>query len=296
MVLIYRGGTVSGSSISGGTLHGSAITGSTIDISANGGYLQMGAGSNWTKHPAVSGLNVSGNGDGIAMNGAGISGFGGASNNNAYTLSSGSYIELTGAQLRLKGGTETSSILLWSNGAYQSMNNIYIAKQGNGAQLGELWVGDHVINDSLGSQISMDYNLDLYAKSGYNVRAGGEIVATRNWCNSNFEPKSSNISIKTQIQERSLKDIPDILRQIKLYDYKYIDDFYDGKSDYGYIIDYLEKIPNLNKYIDFIKDEYEDVNDKRNKYSTSHIHTEHLIKFLLGSIVELQHQIDEIRR
>ena len=59
------GGSISGTNISGGTLYGSAITGSTINISANGGYLQMGAGERWTKHPAVSGLNV---GDGGIVN------------------------------------------------------------------------------------------------------------------------------------------------------------------------------------------------------------------------------------
>jgi len=51
-----------------GSISSSAITGSTIDVSANGGYLQMGAGSQWErypKHPAVSGLNV---GDGGIVN------------------------------------------------------------------------------------------------------------------------------------------------------------------------------------------------------------------------------------
>ena len=66
---INSGSTITGSNISGGTVHGSAITGSTIDISANGGYLQMGAGDKWTKHPSVSGLNVTGGG-GIVCEGS----------------------------------------------------------------------------------------------------------------------------------------------------------------------------------------------------------------------------------
>ena len=63
------GGSITGSSISGGSINGADITGSTIDISANGGYLRMGAGERWTKHPLVSGLNCEG---GIDMNGHGI--------------------------------------------------------------------------------------------------------------------------------------------------------------------------------------------------------------------------------
>lgn len=173
------------------------------------------------------------------------------------------------------------------------MNSLYIPYQGNGAQLGSLWAGDHVINDSTGSQIDMAYNLDLYAANGYNVRAGGDIVATRPWCNSNFAPKSSNLKIKKNIYKKDITDIPSILRQIKLYNYQYIDEFYNGKKDYGYIIDFLEKIPNINKYINFIEDDY-DKEDIRKQYKTSHIDSEHLIKFLLGSVIQLQYQIDKI--
>lgn len=55
--------------LSGGNVNGSTITGGSINISANGGYLQMGAGDKWTKHPSVSGLNVTGGG-GIVCKGS----------------------------------------------------------------------------------------------------------------------------------------------------------------------------------------------------------------------------------
>ena len=108
-------GNISGSAISGGTMYGSAITGSTIDISSNGGYLQMGAGSNWTKHPAVSGLNV-GSG-GIDMNGNGISYCAGASNvggSSNYTCSGNMTIRGDNS-LYLRGASSANSILVYTN-------------------------------------------------------------------------------------------------------------------------------------------------------------------------------------
>ena len=56
--IVVKGDSTFKGTVSGSDIKSSDITGSTIDISSNGGFLRMGAGSGWTKHPYVSGLNV----------------------------------------------------------------------------------------------------------------------------------------------------------------------------------------------------------------------------------------------
>ena len=74
-----------------------------------------------------------------------------------------------------------------------------------------------------------------------------------------------------------------------MYDYKYIKEIYNGEEDFGYLIDELENIPNINTYLKF-KDKIQN-----EKYHTKIVNQERLIKFLLGATIELQRQIDEIK-
>lgn len=98
----------------------------------------------------------------------------------------------------------------------------------------------------------------------------------------------STLSIKQNVRLKDTSDIPKVLSQIELYDYEYIDEVENGKDDYGYIIDYLEKIEGIDKYFKF--------NDiKRNNLKYKTINHEHLQKFLLGAVIELQKQINELR-
>ena len=61
-------------------------------------------------------MNVKGDGGGIAMNGAGISGFGGASSTGSYTMSADGDITIkAGNNLYLGGAAGTSHILLHSS-------------------------------------------------------------------------------------------------------------------------------------------------------------------------------------
>lgn len=264
--------------LSGGKVTGSTITGGSINIS-NGDSYYLRMGDNWTRHPEVSGLNVKGSGGGIAMNGAGISGFGGASSTGSYTMSADGDITITaGNNLYLGGAAGTSHILLHSSSGWVSMNNLYVPYQGNGAQLGNLWVGDHVINDSSGSQIDMYLNLDLYSASGKIIRANGTQIGGTN----------STKNIKQNIKIRDTHNVLEILKKIKIYDYDYIKEFYDGKHSYGYIIDELEQIPDFNEYVHFID------NTRNKKYPTKVVsNQEDWIKFLLACVIELQKQIDK---
>ena len=99
----------------------------------------------------------------------------------------------------------------------------------------------------------------------------------------------STLSIKEHVKKKDISDIPQILGQIELYDYKYIAEIEDGKEDYGYIIDYLEQIDGINKYFKF-----NSINRNEIQYKT--INHEHLSKFLLGAVIELQKQINELNK
>ena len=79
-----------------------------------------------------------------------------------------------------------------------------------------------------------------------------------------------------------------MLEKINLYDYKYISEVENGKEDYGYIIDYLEKIDGIDKYFKF-----NNIDRNNIKYKT--INHEHLSKFLLGAVIELQKQINNLK-
>ena len=264
-------GTVSGGIVSKGINAGN-ITAGTLNIRNGDAYLKMGFS---TSHPEASGLNITG-GYGIKLNGNGISDFGGASSSNSYTLSSDGHITISpGGSLYLNNSL--AGILVKNGDNFTSLSNVVVTKSGNGAQLGNIWVGDHVINDSIGAQISMDYNLDLYSARGYHVRANSVIIGGEN----------STLNIKRNVEKRDTSDIPDMLRKIDLYDYNYIKEFYNGKKSYGYIIDYLEKIPGFEKYVHFNED-----NRNENYHTKIVANQEEWIKFLLGAVIELQKQLD----
>lgn len=95
---------------------------------------------------------------------------------------------------------------------------------------------------------------------------------------------SSTLNVKTDVVKKDTSDILDILNQIDIYDYKYIPNFYDGKEDYGYIIDYLEQIPGIDKYLTFVPEKIGNINTKR-------VNHEQFDKFLLSAIVSLAKQI-----
>ena len=123
----------------------------------------------------------------------------------------------------------------------------------------------------------MDYNLDLWSAHGYHVRANGTQVGGDN----------STLNIKQNVKERDTSNVLDILKDIKLYDYNYIPEFYGGKKSYGYIIDYLEKIPELNEYVRFI-----DI-DRNPEYPTKVVENqEEWIKFLLACVIELNKRLE----
>lgn len=124
MVLIYHGGTVSGSKITGSDITGSTITiGDKFFVSANGifeahttagGYIKM--GGNYNDHPTVSGLNCDG---GINMWGHGISNVTQLSGVNSITGSGNLNISAGGAFIT--GGLTTDALTV--NGTLSFQKN-----------------------------------------------------------------------------------------------------------------------------------------------------------------------------
>lgn len=99
----------------------------------------------------------------------------------------------------------------------------------------------------------------------------------------------STLNIKKNVKKRKINSVLDIFTQIDMYDYDYIDNVCDGKHDFGYVIDYLEKIPGIQDYLDFIPETVEGKKVKR-------INSEQLIKFLMAGVVQLSKELKQIKK
>ena len=117
-----------------GSISGSAITGSTIDISANGGFLRMGAGSNWTKHPLVSGLNVQGSG--ITMSGSGISGCSGLTGEGNVNISADGRLDLSGNTLYLRAKSGLGNLVFLKSDATRGFSGLDVFNHLNAGDWG----------------------------------------------------------------------------------------------------------------------------------------------------------------
>ena len=173
-------GSISGGLVTSG-INASNITAGRLNITdGSGHYLRMGFSEG--DNPSVSGLNV-GN-KGIAMDGSnGISGCAGASNTNggaSYTCSGNMSIRGDN-QLYLRGGNAASSILVYTSSGFQSITSLFIPHQGNGAQLGNLWVGDDVINAAV--DLHLNNNGTLYFNNSLTgIKLDGENGKTLRQC------------------------------------------------------------------------------------------------------------------
>ena len=276
-----NGGKIETNTLSADTINGGTIDSSSISIGTTNYYLRM--GSTWTKHPEVSGLNITGSG-GIAMNNHSIGDFGGASGNNSYSITSGKDLSLRGnSNLYLRGGSSSSNILVYTSAGFKSLNVAYLARNPSDTSKTEAITQLTGNNDTY---IRMNTSVVLKP----NGSSGGAFV----WGTESYNAiltkggSPSTLSIKENVRKKDISNIPNILRQIELYDYKYIDKVENGKQDYGYIIDYLESIDGIKDYFTFNKIERDGL-----KYET--INHEHLEKFLLASVVSQQKEIDMLK-
>lgn len=240
-----------------------SITGGSINInnyfsvnSSGGAQISTSGGgfftTRTTTHPYVSALNV-------AFGSTGI---------NFY---SGTTQDSIGSKLGHIYGSSSGNVVIEGN---------------NGTWIQDIHITDGIqINGNSEAYIRLNYSVVLKP----NPNGGAYIWGTEDYNKIlTVGGSPSTLSIKENVRLKDTSDIPKLLSQIELYDYNYIDEVENGKDDYGYIIDYLEKIEGIDKYFKF--------NDiKRNELKYKTINHEHLQKFLLGAVIELQKQINELR-
>lgn len=276
-------GTLSADKISGGTINASniavtnitasninrgSLTGANIDINNGTGFLRMLSGSAY--NPYVSALNVSNKSNGISFRNSNTSGNAGSQIGTLHIEGSNLVMDATGNILIGGSSMSSGAIGIWSG---------YI-------HAGNLNIGQNYINNSNGGQIAINQSISLNTANGGYAYVDG-LYANNRILTVGGSP--STLSVKENVEKKDTSNIPEILRQIDLYDYKYKKEIENGKEDYGYIIDYLEKIPNIKKYFEFYDAE-------KNGIKYKQISHEQLEKFLLGSVIELQRQIDELKK
>ncbi len=267
-------GTLSANKVNGGTLSGTSINinNGTFKVESNGdAYLKTGSGWLTTKnvnHPYVSGLSVA-------------SGFGGI---NFYSGTGPSAVVNHLGQIQCDNSTGGTMYISANKGV-----NIHEVKfiGGGWLRLGNLEIGENYINNKYGhgGQVAVNGSISLNCSSGYYAYVNG-LYANNRILTVGGSP--STLNIKKNVKEKDISDIEDILRQIKLYDFKYIKDIEEGKKDYGYIIDYLEQIEGIDKYLKISPNDI-------NGYEVKQVFTESLIKMLLASVVQHQKEIDLLK-
>lgn len=251
-------GSISGSLVTSGinanNLSSGSVTSCNIDIYNGTGFLRMLNGSAY--HPFVSALNVARGSGGVVFRSSGD---------------------------RTNTGNNIGQI-------YADANVIYISAE-NGTNIanylkcGNIGISGNKVRGNSDTEITLNYSVVLKP----NPNGGAYIWGTEDYnkiLTSGGSP--STLSVKEFVKEKDTSDIPGILKLIKLYDYKYIQKIENGKEDYGYIIDYLEEIPNIKNYLNFY-------NSERNGIKFKQLAHEQISKFLLGAVVELQKQIEELK-
>ena len=258
-------GSISGnlvtSGISATNLTTGTLTGAGINLYNGTGFLKMLL--NDSNNPFVSALNVGLGSGGVSFRNSGDRSTVGSQLGNIYASSYGNIV------------------IAGNNGTY--IQDVFVSGQNisNCYQIS----GTYQINGLQDTYIRQNYSIVLKP----NANGGAYIWGIENYNRILTEGGSpSTLSIKENVKEKDTADIPEMLNKIKLYDYKYIDEINNGKKDYGYIIDYLESIDGIDKY--FVFNEIE-----RNGLKYKTINHEHLSKFLLGAVIELQKDINSLK-
>ena len=263
-------GSISGSIVTSGidasNVTAGAISACDINIYNGTGFIKMLSGSAY--HPFVSALNVARGSGGIVFRSSGDRGNTGSNIGQIYADNNVIYISAsngTNVANYLKTPTVEATTAIKTGNLYLSGTEI------DGA--GDTYIR---LNTSVVLKPNPNGGAYIWGTEDYNkIRTQGGTPST--------------LSVKERVTKKDISDIPEILREIELFDYKYIKEIEQGKEDYGYIIDYLEKIPHIKKYFKFYDSE-------RNNIKFKQIDENQFEKFLLGAVVILQKQIDKLER
>ena len=280
-------GTLSANKVSGGTLSSSSIS-----VGGSSYYLKM--GTSWTKHPEVSGLNVTGGG-GININNLGFN-----SDGNKFTFAGGvqsAYFTVTngltinsGATLTCYGNIATNQI---KPGGYLQIATG--GRTGYGTNSGSIYL-------YASAHITLSAAYDHYVYIG-NANVGNTRAAVDG-------SGPSSRCLKTNISEFTKSEYTEalqLLNDIKLYDYKYKYNIHPKENQYGFIIDDLLDNKLADKFL-YFRDEkaginennyldYSVVEDNPNELpliNFKRYDEETLIKYLLVVCKALQYKIDKL--
>ena len=280
-------GTLSADKLSGGTLSSSSIS-----VGGSSYYLKM--GTSWTKHPEVSGLNVTGGG-GININNLGFN-----SDGSKFTFAGGvqsAYFYVTngltinsGATLTCYGNVATNQI---KPGGYLQIATG--GRTGYGTNSGSIYM-------YASAHITLNAAYDHYVYIG-NANVGNTRAAVDG-------SGPSSRCLKTNISEFTKSEYTEALQlldDIKLYDYKYKYNIHPKENQYGFIIDDLLDNKLADKFL-YFRDEkaginennyldYSVVEDNPNELpliNFKRYDEETLIKYLLVVCKALQYKIDKL--
>ncbi len=198
------GGSLNADRISGGTMSSSSIS-----IGGNSYYLKMGTG--WTKHPEVSGLNITGNG-GIAMNNHGISNCASVTN---------------------------------------SKGDLYLASNSGTVHIGHGASGSSLPIEVSGSKVYINQYLDVTTNSFYVRKVNGSQILLTAYINeaSSKRIKENIKCLDNSFLDSIYEEIEKL--PLYSYDYKksYISSDNDRKNKYGFMLDDVENT-NIGKVLD----------------------------------------------
>lgn len=311
-------GTLNADRISGGSISASSITGSSsINISRSSGsyFLNMGLS---TSHPNVSGLNVGWGGLNLGAKGIGFEG------STDFTFSNGNLTYVDGVyknsngNLILKNNYTGSNIYIGNyidmtasgSDGYGRYGLIYAGR----VRLFSDGDGRQCIESSTSGNSRLTLGNAVYITSGSsgsnNVYANGNGLGNSPVLTSAGTSSSKNVkmNLKKFKQEKYDKAL-DLLNKIDIYDYDYKYSLYKDKHQYGFIIDYIEKIDN-NEFFKFSTEKAEINKDKLNCIDENDIEKDDkkkyiefkkydpnvLDKFMLTTIKALQMKIDNLEK
>ena len=218
---------------------------------------------------------------------------------NHFWASAGNFANGIGNGINFYSGEHIDNIGSWLGRISQSNSAMHITSSGtvninhnsngqNGGAVGicELVVNHNTIEGAGGAKFYVHTNIGLEPVSGSKAYYGAQ-TAGNEIARVGLSP--STLNIKKNVKRRKIDSVLNIFTQIDMYDYDYIDNVCDGKHDFGYVIDYLEKIPGIQDYLDFIPETVEGKKVKR-------ISSEQLIKFLMAGVVQLSKELKQIKK
>lgn len=203
-----KSGSLNADRVSGGT-----ISSSSLNVGGNTYYLKM--GTSWTKHPEVSGLNITGSG-GIAMNNHGISNCSSVSN---------------------------------------SKGDLYLASNSGTVHIGHGASGSSLPIEVSGSKVYINQYLDVTTNSFYVRKVNGSQILLSSYINEASSRKlKTNIKKMKKNFIKELYDEVKAL-SLYSFDYKknYIKDEKERKNHYGFMIDDIEN-KNIGKILEIETD------------------------------------------